>query len=521
MFLPLVLGLASFAVFFKTIFYPFVHDDVIFIVNNPAISHLGNLSELFFPNQVAAGLNSYYRPLLDLFYRLQHYFFGFNPFYFHLTNIVLHTANGLLLFSVLSRLSFHRNFAFVVSILFLIHPVQTEAVACVSGASNLLCALFLLLSLHAYLRGGLIFCLISFVFALLCKEQAIMFVPLVILVDWYRGNKAPKMWMALSAYTFGFFILRGLATHSHLMEDIFRSPGELYLRLLSIPRTILVDLRLIVMPSDLHYYRNTDILGANFLSWVGLFLVVLLVLWMIKQWPELKKNLIFGWGWLLICLFPVLNIVPLINEYSFILTAEHFLYLPMVGFVLVLAVILRRILSQPILTWCSVLIIITFMGISFCQNTFWRGEIPLYERMIAFEDKFARGHLLLAKAYYANHRVSDSIREYGRALEIMQEYEQKAKNIKSKNFYRGYIREIDIDLVTILMEQGRYNDALKYLNQALEINPNDVALLNTMAVCYISLGDPSQAEAILKLALGLNPSYGPARNNLNKLLTSQ
>ena len=54
-----------------------------------------------------------------------------------------------------------------------------------------------------------------------------------------------------------------------------------------------------------------------------------------NDWPQARPTLILGFGWFLASLFPVLNIVPLINEYSFILTPEHFLYLPIVGILIV------------------------------------------------------------------------------------------------------------------------------------------------------------------------------------------
>ena len=459
-----ILAVVTFLVYFNAIQHPFVHDDVVFILHNPQISKF-NFVEIFFPSgypqTIIAGLNSYYRPVLELFTRLEYYFFGFNAPAFHLVNIVVHIANGLLLFALLIRLQFLRTLAFGISFLFLIHPVQTEAVACVSGFSNLLCSFFLLMSLHCYIKEKHLGAFAFFILAILTKEQAIMFLPLVVLVDWYRAKNKYLIWLGFATFTCGFLLLRLFATGSHLSEDILRSPGEFYLRVLSIPNTIVMYLRLIIAPYDLHYYRNTDILANSTGGFVVLGVLASSVTLLIKKFPDIRREVLFGLGWFLICLFPVLNIVPLINEYSFILTAEHFLYLAMIGIAITMTIILKRLLSSVTLAGLTVIVFSCFMVISIYQNTFWRNEEVLFERTILFEEKFARGHILLARAYYANQKVDLSIEQYEFALAIMKDYYEKASNLTAKNFYKGYIKEIYSDLSFIFMKNNQFEEALQ------------------------------------------------------------
>lgn len=512
----------TFLVFLNAIPHPFVHDDVVFIVQNPQIAHLDHLSDVFLHSSnvyLKSGINSYYRPILELVYRLEYHLFGFNAAGFHFINVLIHIANGLLLFALLTHLEFSKWFVYAISLIFLIHPVQTEAVACVAGISNLLSSFFVLLVLYFYIKDRYGLAVLSFIAALLTKEQVIIVPFLLILLDWYRNRKKQYgSWACFFLITFGFLWLRGLVTNSHMVEDILQSPGELRLRMLAIPRTLVMYLRLLVAPYDLHYYRNTDILASNAFGMITLGIILGALGWYIQKWRADSKGIIFGVTWFIVCLLPVLNITPLVNEYSFILTSEHFLYLPMVGVFVVFGIILKQFLLPQRLRLVLSGVFLVCGLLSVYQNSFWRGEIPLFERMIRFEPSFARGHILLANAYFSNRQVDLAMEHYRQALSIMQGYRQKSMNAKASRFYDGFIKEIDSSIAQCLMIKGQFQEALNYYKNALSIDAKDFSALNNMAICYIQLGDKEQAEEFLKMALGFNPSYTPARDNLNRLM---
>ena len=427
--------------FYNAVQHPFVHDDFVFILQNPHISQLDHWAEAFVVPAATGGLNTYYRPFLEIIYRLEYHLFGINPVGYHLVNIILHIINGLLLFGLLQQLQLAKRLAWLIALIFMIHPVQTEAVCCISGISNLWMALGVLLALHAYLRKWYIASLLSFVFAFLGKEQAIMFVPLVMVIDYRKGAKNFRWWLGVAAAGIVLLWLRQCMTGASLLHDIIFSPGELFLRLEAIPRDMGMYLQLIFFPYDLHYYRSTDILQSNSISW-GLSLISLgVVFYIFHRWPQVRPVLILGLGWFLAALLPVLNFVPLINEYSFILTPEHFLYLPIVG-ILILVMVggdhcikhHRKFLLGIILGSCFLL--------TWYQNSFWNSEIVLFERMLRFEPNFGRGHLLLAKAYYFNGHPDLAEEHFQKAFKIMAAYAKKASNVTARNFYLRYLEEI-------------------------------------------------------------------------------
>ena len=456
----LVIGCAAYA---NAVAHPFVHDDIVFIAQNPAISRLDDIPGIFFNHSgaVIKGANAYYRPVLELIYRLEYRLFGLDPRGYHAFNILLHAVSGVLVFVCLSRLGLSRDLSWVVSVFFLVHPAQTEAVACVAGISNLASAFFVLACLGLYVSRRYIPAFAAFIAGLFTKES-VVFLPLVLIwMDrWHTGEtprRACSRAGAFMAAAAAFLFLRQYLTGSNLISDICVSPGELRLRVLAIPRTLLTYLKIITWPNDLHYYRNTDILASN--AWAfavfGIIAPAGFLLFRRLNAGD-RKTAVLGVGWSLLFLLPVLNVLPLINEYSFILTAEHFLYLPIIGILIIAALIasrlatgfaVRRMVFAVIFAACSV--------ITVRQNIFWRGEIPLFERMVRFEPDFGRGHLLLANTYYADKRYASAREHYLKALSIMEGYKSKAQNTTAKDFYAGFIKDINAGLARLSGNQGQ------------------------------------------------------------------
>lgn len=496
-------GLLAFS---NAIQHPFVHDDVVFILYNPHISDLNHWYEAFWIPAVSEGINTYYRPVLEIIYRAEYYFFGPHPIGFHLFNILVHIANGFLLFALLEKLRLSRKVSWFVALLFLIHPVQTEAVSCIAGISNLWMALGILAALNAYLNKWYLMSGLFFVIAFLSKEQAVMFIPLVFVMDWYRSKKNYREWFFFTVITFALLCLRQWVTGASLAKDIMVSPGELYLRLAAVPRDLGMYLRLIFCPYDLHYYRSTDILQSNTVAWALALISLAAVVFCFKRYPQARSMMILGIGWFLAALFPVLNISPLINEYSFILTAEHFLYLPIAG-VLILVVCAADYFLKGFNKILAVMVVLACLLLTWHQNTFWRGEIPLFERMLCFEPNFGRGHLLLAKAYYFNGRFQEADKQYSIAYAIISTYNRKASNLTAKKFYLDFLKEILFDWAQNDSALGLWKKALDKYKQAVVIDPHDASLYNNMAFVYVHLNDQKNAQLSLKKALQINPAF--------------
>ena len=168
----------------------FTLDDNIYIVTNPMVTHF-SIRGLFAPT----AYNNVFRPLLFGSFALNWAIEGARPFGYHVLDLLLHGAVTLLLYLVLKKLleSIPQGAlaAWVAALLFAVHPLHTEAVDSISARSELLAMAFLLGAWLLHLSDRPILALIAFLLALLSKESAVAFVPLVLAGDYARGRGKP------------------------------------------------------------------------------------------------------------------------------------------------------------------------------------------------------------------------------------------------------------------------------------------------------------------------------------------
>ncbi len=469
----LVLCVLGSLCYFNAVGNPFVHDDIVFILQNPKVHEFSGIGEVFdkssFAPQSIAVANSYYRPFLDIVYRLQYWFFGTAPAGYHLVNIVLHVANAFLIFVLFLWLSKRKILSAVVAIFFLVHPVQTEAVACISGISNLLFVFFLLSSFLFYIRtadrghplslaseaGTYSSALILFGGALLCKEQAIVLPLLLLLYELcfprVAGFNNLGWRLRLTGFLIvggGYFLWRKIVIGGFL-NSFVSNWGEFYLRLKSFPAMIMSHLQTVFLPVDLHYYRSYDIL----LPWVlpalsfALFILVCVLIWYILP-KKSQPFFSFGLGWFFVTLLPTTSIIPLVHEYSLIAAFEHFLYLPLAGLLWSLCIAVDFFAEQifhknslSVKKVFGVVVIIACVILTQLQTKMWKSEIVLFEKAIKYENSMGRLHLLLAKAYHAAGDFSRAKRQYAITRDIMSRYLVKIRDPRVRPFYDGFLRE--------------------------------------------------------------------------------
>lgn len=523
-----VLALMGLLCYGRVISYPFVHDDIVFIVNNPHIKSL-NLFDIFRPRVIDTAapelVNTYYRPIIELVHRLQYRLFGLQPHGYHLTNIVLHITNAFLLFKLFVRWSpVSKGMSFCAAVLFLVHPIQTEAVTCISGISNVLLLTLMLTSFCLYLdatRQGAHWkygaALAVFFVGCFVKEQMIVLPFVIGLFEWVMRQRKKQVFGYLVPLAL-YFVLRKLIL-GFSTTVIFDSNGEYWLRLAAIPRSLLNYLSLMVFPTNLHYYRSLDVLESNILATVVIgVLAIVGALGMLKMRSVFKPYVLFGLGWIFLTLAPMLNIIPLVNEHSSILNFEHFLYVPLVGMSLIvccLGVLVgeQMRISAKALTTIVVGILMVFSILTIRQNGFWQSEITLFERTLKYQNS-ARVRILLGKAYYFDKRYQDAIEQYHLAFQQMREYMDQTSSSSMQKFYSGFIKEIYFDLAHCYEALKNHDQAIKMYLEGINMDPDDVNFYNNLAVLYIKQQDYPSAIRYLEQAMALNPNNPMTRQNL-------
>lgn len=522
--------------------FPFVHDDIVFIQKNLHLARWDDIGHIFLSSssftQHLSIANSYYRPFLEVIYKCEYALFGFAPWGYHLTNILLHILNSILLFKTIQIL-FRKNItALGVAALFLLHPVQTEAVSCIAGISNLVFTFFCFSSFLCYLwaraqKDKTIFAFdmcayVLFIAALLSKEQAVIFPAIIIFYEIFfasgQASRYCERMLRVSVFVMiviSYFVFRKMILHIAPVPIDLNNP-ELVLRLLSIPRTLFMYLGLVLWPVDLHYYRCLDILRPFFIPAVGILVLVLGVEGLLKMLPASERKMAaFGIGWFLLTIFPVLNIVPLIVEYSHVMTSEHFLYFSLPGLLLFLFVTgeyaLRWIFKDSFARGAKfvfILMLCVLLALTVKQNSFWKDAATLFERTLRYEQGIARLHILLAQTYYDAEKIEEAIAEYSKAQNIMRGYAQKVKDDEAKRFYLGFLKGIHFELALCYEKKEDYRQAVFHYQQALAIDSKDDVVYNNLALAYLNLQDNAWAYRILKTAIGINPRNVMALSNL-------
>jgi Tfp pilus assembly protein PilF len=281
---------------------------------------------------------------------------------------------------------------------------------------------------------------------------------------------------------------------------------------------------------------------------------------LIKATLEARRQAIFGLGWFLIGLLPVLNIAPLINEYSLIQAAEHFVYFPLIGVLLVGAVVmptLMRTVSRRVVIAAAMALVLACGMLTARQLPFWRSETALFERSAQFEPGFGRVRLLLARAYSNADRFDEAIAEYSTALQIMSGYVTKVGSSHASRVYTRFIKEIYFDRGQAFLSKGdirrstqdywrslamklpvdtrgqdsrtfnslafgavRLGDmatAKRYFQLAVMLDGNNVDALNNLGVFFLGVKDKNMARFWFERALKVRPGFGTAWENLKKL----
>ena len=431
-------------VYGHTLSFDFVYDDLLTILENPAITSLKNIRDFFFDkNSVAIPtsplVHEIYRPLKTLSVAFDHALYGFNTIGYHATNLLLHTCVGILLFQLLELLGFASGLRFFWSAIFLIHPALFENVAYVSARADILSALFLLLVFkeHLFLRNATPLkaqrkSMIFFFLACLAKETAVMY-PLFLL-GFLRIQKVPLQktapyWILAAAY---------LCLRQSVIVDFAQTKpylGSLWLTQATMMKTwflyltgFMWPLRLDILPAILlesHWMNPRTLSALTFL-----LLVVFLLFWQ-------RKNLgLSGVGlwWFFVFLLPVANLVP-IKAFM----AWRFVYISWIGLVLAACFLFsklpeRRFLKIILLCWSLVLSLLTVKAsVSFANSeSLWKPMIEKYPKLAKpyrelagfylYENRLLEAQTVLASGLKAMPKDDYLLSDYAKTWIVRQEY---------------------------------------------------------------------------------------------------
>jgi len=413
------------------------------------------------------------RPLLLLTYWVNYRLFGLDPFPYHLLNVLFHLGAGWMVYRLvrwgLEQVKADRTrdawiAAFAASV-FLLHPLQTEAVSYVASRSENLSVLLALsawvLFLHwrtepvTFRRAAVILALL--LAAVLSKEHTAVVPALFLLTDiwwsrrdWWETLRAQWrlylllagsalaglgwVWRVLSQSDTAGFRVAGLPWHHYFYTEC--QVIWIYLRMWVLPYGQNVDH---FYPIARSFWNPATLAGFAALVATGIAAVALR-----RRYPLAC----FGWLVFLFLIAPTSSVIPIQDA-----MAERRLYLPSVGLLLILAEAIRRgnwAWKRQLVVMASIGILLA--GLTWRRNLAWASETALWEDSVRKNPANPRAHFHLAYAHYLNQRCEAAVAEY----------EQAAR--WQKPDYR-----LLVDWALALDCAGRYAEAVEKLHQALAL----------------------------------------------------
>lgn len=535
-FLIIILG---FVVYSNALNGKFVWDDYGLVKDNAYIKNWSNLPKVITGSFGAGGGSdsNFYRPIQTIVHMVGYSLWGLDVRGYHLTSILLHILAAVAFYFFINALFYDRSISLVASLLFIAHPINTEAVCYISGVSDPLSLLFMLLCLIFYIKSLYlnnivlyILALLSFILALLSKENSIILLVLILLYYYaFRKSFEIKKIIPFFVILVSYFILRSTVLSPFVHPQI--TFANLLQRIPGFFAAITKYFRLLLLPFDLHIEYGNRLFKVTDPQVISGLLISLLLI--IVAFSKRKNNalIFFSIAWFFITLLPVSNIYP-IND-SFMM--EHWLYVPSLGFFLILArgicYPLKNKTLVALLKVFGVILLVFYSYLTIKQNEYWREPIAFYKRTLEYAPDSWRFYNELGIEYANVARNEEAIASYTKALEInpnlvgvyynLGNVYQKTGRDKQALLMYNKAKEINSKFVqeyyaigNKYLEAGKNKEAIISYKKALELDPYNLELYNALASAYVIVGRYKEAVTLLKKALEIGPNFSVTYNNL-------
>ena len=491
----------------------FVWDDTGFVIQNDFIKDLRFIPFYFISKTALAkgGLaGENYRPFLTLSYGLDYFFWKLNPLGYHISNLIFHIASAILVFYLVLSLTKNRFTGLFSSLFFLTHPIQTESVSWISGRADVLFLFFYLGAFITYIKYTerrqiflYLASLLLFSSALLSKEMAASFPLMIILYDFFYGKKEKISIRAIRYFAY-FLILEGyVIIRFNIIGRLAQCDywtGNMYTTFLTMAKGIVHYIGLLIYPGDLCVDYLTFPISLS-IKEPEVLLSIAVILFLIAGAMALAKkhkHVSFCTLWFFITLSPAANIIPIK-----ILIAERFLYLPSIGYSVVIAVFLmslygkfreRRALGYSFIC-LGVLLVSIYSRLTMTRNADWSSDLTLWKKAVLKYPDNVRARHNLAVAYLAREGDPDKAYEEVKvALRIHPEYSLARTMV-----------------VAYYAQNNRFDEAIEEAKYILRADPDFIDGYRFLGAIYAIQNKYDLAYMAYRKALARNPDFLEAK----------
>lgn len=554
------IALIGFLLYAKTIWFGYTYLDDAVLVNENFyyLKNISNFKELF-RKDVFLDLSYenafYYRPLLNASFMLDAQFTATpSPEINHLANLIYHIIAGTLLYFFLLKMNYRREIVFLLSILFLVHPVLTQAVAWIPGRNDPLLAIFVLASFiqlmnftskiptlqHSdipsqfsngkleYWKVGkksayLFFHLIFFAMALFTKESA-MVMPLIFI--FYLFSQKVKLNRPIWILIIGWLVI--CLVWWEMKSQVLTYADKGYMQ--NIFSNFILN-----SPVILHYIGkiffpfNLSVLPiiqdtSNIYGFIAIIMLAGIFIFF-RSHIQNPAGILFGAVWFLLFLIPPLVIrVPFLTFFFF----EHRLYVPMIGVMLLFSSLLNKeeLLKKIGIVYLTGGVIgILFSFITYLYLPNFIDQFAFWKNAVQTSPHSAPAHLNMGNNYFFIQKYDSALKELNVAIQLNPN-EFGVHNLKGVIYLnqnrldkakKEFMTELERhpntsyetleNLSMVYRIEQQYDVALQYLQKAIQVNDRHASTYYYLGFCYWQLNQKKEAESAWIKSIELNPLH--------------
>jgi len=539
-------------------------DDYRYVVENPKVRT--GLTWEGFIWAFETGFHRHWHPLTWLSHMADCQLFGLNPGGPHLVNLLLHSANTLLLFFMFLRMTRSLYPSALVAVLFAVHPLHVETAAWVADRKDLLSAFFWFLTILTYVgychRPKVVKFVLVFIFmamGVLCKSSIMTLPFTLLLLDYWPlgrlgwGQRTPEdsvrfaraSLLKVVAEKIPLFLLcAGAVIGAYITIDApIEAPverGSFGPNLSTTPRALWAYLVYVVktfwpyhLAAPYPHPRFTPLPGWK----IGVAVLPLAAISAISIRQVRKRPyLIVGWLFFLGNLLPVVGLFNIGPDKM----ADRYTYIPLIGlFIMVVFYLNEQIgrirLPRVAVAAVSTATVLALMGSAFLQTRHWKDSVTLFTHALQVTQKNELAHNNLGIEYMHTGDTQTALQQFQKALALRPTYLnalvnvgvlfQRQGNLKEAKMYysqslknRPDYAPAHYNLGRALEEEGNYDRAEYHYKQAVKFSPDDHQSHNNLGVLMAKRGRFPEAVQQFREALKIQPQDAQALNNLGGAL---
>ena len=477
---------------------------------------------------------SNWHPLTWLSHTLDCQLFGLKPGWHHLTNLLFHLANTLLLFTVFKKMTGAIWRSAFVAAAFALHPLHVESVAWVAERKDVLSTFFLMLTILCYGQYAknpkvlwYLCTLFIFVLGLMAKPMLVTLPFVLLLLDYWPLNRCEpesnvRVWGGLIREKIPFFVLAAISgTITFIVQ---KSTGAVS-TIDAIPVSDRIANAVVsyagyiwkmVWPANLAIFYPYPKDKLPYWQVIAVAALLLAITIFVIYFASRYKYLATGWLWYLGTLVPVIGLVQAGMQAS----ADRYTYVPLIGLFVLIAfgandIFTRWKYGKVILAAASTAVLIIWAVSTSLQLRYWRDNVTLFQHTLQVTKDNYLAHNVLAHSFYMQGRYDESIAQGYEALKIKPGYAvihnglglsllQKDELDKAVAFFQQAIElrsdyaDAHANLGLALYKQGRFEQAIEELAKSISLDPQSVETRILFIRCLLSMDRVSQAVQELK-----------------------